>query len=244
MQTLATLLHHLPDIQEYQGAPAAEILINEICFDSRKVTPTTLFVTWLGRNTDTHRYIPQALAKGAAAILGTASPAALIAIGIHLPATVPYIQVNDSRRALAICAAALNDFPSRAMTVIGITGTDGKTTTCSLLEAILTAHTSTPTTADGKVGVITTVGARIRGVESDTGFHVTTPDAPDVQRFLAQMRDSGCTHAILETTSHGLAQARVASVDYDIAAVTNITHEHLDEHGTRDAYVAAKEQVS
>lgn len=240
MQTLATLLHHLPDIQQYHGAPAAEIQIDTICFDSRKVTPTTLFVAWLGRNADTHRFIPQALAAGAAAIIGTASATALFEAGIHLPATVPYIEVSDSRRALAICAATLNDFPSRAMTVIGITGTDGKTTTCSLLEAILTAHTSSATTADGQVGVITTVGARIRGVASDTGFHVTTPDAPDVQRFLAQMRDSGCSHAILETTSHGLAQARVAAVDYDIAAVTNITHEHLDEHGTREAYVAAK----
>ncbi len=240
MQTLATLLHHLPDIQAYQGTPAAEILIDQICFDSRKVTPTTLFVAWLGRNADTHRYIPQALAKGVAAMIGTTSPAALIEAGIHLPATVPYIQVSDSRRALALCAAAFNDFPSRAMTVIGITGTDGKTTTCTLLEAILTAHTTTSAATDGQVGVITTVGARIRGAESDTGFHVTTPDAPDVQRFLAQMRDNGCTHAIVETTSHGLAQARVAAVDYDIAAVTNITHEHLDEHGTRDAYVAAK----
>jgi UDP-N-acetylmuramoyl-L-alanyl-D-glutamate--2,6-diaminopimelate ligase len=90
------------------------------------------------------------------------------------------------------------------------------------------------------VGVITTVGARIRGQESDTGLHVTTPDAPDVQRFLRQMVDAGCRYAVIESTSHGLDQQRVAAVDFDVAAVTNITHEHLDYHGTRDAYVAAK----
>ena len=92
----------------------------------------------------------------------------------------------------------------------------------------------------GRVGMVTTVGARIQGRESDTGLHVTTPDAPEVQHFLAEMVEAGCRYAVIESTSHGLAQARVAAVDFDVAAVTNITHEHLDFHGTRDAYVAAK----
>ncbi|MEZ4676302.1 MAG: UDP-N-acetylmuramyl-tripeptide synthetase [Caldilineaceae bacterium] len=240
MQSLAILLDYLSDVQHYQGPTAAEIPIAQVAFDSRKVTAQTLFVAWQGRNADTHRYIPQALTNGAGAILGSHSPVELTNADIALPANVPYIQVVDSRRALAICAAALHGFPSRAMTVIGVTGTDGKTTTCSLLEAIVKAQTTSSTAPQGQIGLITTVGARIQGAEIDTGFHVTTPDAPDVQRFLGEMRDAGCTHAIVETTSHGLAQARVAAVDYDIAAVTNITHEHLDEHGTRDAYVAAK----
>ena len=240
MQTLDRLLRHLPDLQQYDGPPPAAVQVAQVHFDSRKVIAGTLFVAWLGRNADTHRYIPQAITNGATAVIGTASAAELQNASVQLPTTIPYLQVTDSRRALAICAAALHDFPSRAMTVIGITGTDGKTTTCSILEAILTAHTAGTGNEQGQVGVITTVGARIKGEESDTGFHVTTPDAPDVQRFLATMRDHGCSHAIVETTSHGLAQARVAAVDYDIAAVTNITHEHLDEHGTREAYVAAK----
>ncbi|MCB0106478.1 MAG: hypothetical protein KDE53_11230, partial [Caldilineaceae bacterium] len=224
MQTLDRLLRHLPDLQQYDGPPPAAVQVAQVHFDSRKVTAGTLFVAWLGRNADTHRYIPQAITNGATAVIGTASAAELQNASVQLPTTIPYLQVTDSRRALAICAAALHDFPSRAMTVIGITGTDGKTTTCSILEAILTAHTAGTGNEQGQVGVITTVGARIKGEESDTGFHVTTPDAPDVQRFLATMRDHGCSHAIVETTSHGLAQARVAAVDYDIAAVTNITH--------------------
>jgi UDP-N-acetylmuramoyl-L-alanyl-D-glutamate--2,6-diaminopimelate ligase len=97
--------------------------------------------------------------------------------------------------------------------------------------------------AGGAVGVITTVAARIRGAASDTGLHVTTPDAPEVQHYLAQMLAAGCQYAVIESTSHGLDQERVAAVDFDIAAVTNITHEHLDIHGTREAYVQAKAKL-
>ena len=150
------------------------------------------------------------------------------------------MQVADSRKALAVAAAALHDFPSRKLQVLGVTGTDGKTTTCTLLEAILAAASTDAAAPRGRVGMVTTVGARIQGRESDTGLHVTTPDAPEVQHFLAQMVEAGCRYAVIESTSHGLAQARVAAVDFDVAAVTNITHEHLDFHGTRGAYVAAK----
>lgn len=240
MHSLAELLTHLPAFQLHGNSDPATILIDHVVFDSRKVQPHTLFVAWSGRTVDTHRFMAQAVAQGVAAVIGTHTPAMLTQLGYALPATVPYIQVANSRLALAICAAALHDFPSRTMPVIGITGTDGKTTTCSLLEAIFRVATTTVTAPQGQVGVITTVAARIAGAEIDTGFHVTTPDAPDVQRFLAQMRDAGCRYAVVESTSHGLNQARVAAVDFDIAAVTNITHEHLDEHGSREAYVAAK----
>ncbi len=124
--------------------------------------------------------------------------------------------------------------------MLGVTGTDGKTTTSCIIESILVAATRTQEYPAGRVGVVTTVGARIQGSEIDTGLHVTTPDAPDVQQYLADMRDAGCTDAVVESTSHGLHQQRVGSVEYDMAVVTNITHEHLDYHGTRDAYVAAK----
>lgn len=240
MRSLAELLIYLPTFQLYSSGDPATVMIDQVVFDSRKVQPHTLFVAWKGRTTDSHQFIAQAIASGCAAIIGTHAPDVLIQQGQPLPADVPYIQVENSRLALAICAAALHDFPSRTMTVIGVTGTDGKTTTCSLLESILKAATATDAAPQGQVGVITTVAARISGTEIDTGFHVTTPDAPDVQRFLGQMRDVGCRYAVVESTSHGLNQDRVAAVDFDIAAVTNITHEHLDEHGSRDAYVAAK----
>ncbi len=239
MLTLAHLLTLLPDARCHGGADPAAVAIDAVTADSRSVGPGALFVAVAGERTDGHRYIANAIAQGAAAVLGAAPYNRLLADGV-LAADAPYVEARDSRRALAVCSAALQGFPSRDLALIGVTGTDGKTTTATLIEAILKAATAADDAPAGRVGVITTVSARIGGAEIDTGFHVTTPDAPDVQRFLRQMVDAGCTYAVVESTSHGLHQGRVAAVDFDIAAVTNITHEHLDYHGTRDAYVAAK----
>ena len=176
---------------------------------------------------------PTQLPRAAAAVVGSRPLDWLTEQGLwpH-PTAVHYVQVTDSREALAWLSAAFFGFPSRAQTVIGVTGTDGKTTTCALLESIL-SHSA-------DVGVITTVGARIAGVEQETGLHVTTPDAPTVQAFLAQMRSAGCGFAVVESTSFGLDQKRVAAVEYEVAALTNITHEHLDIHGSYEAYREAK----
>jgi UDP-N-acetylmuramoyl-L-alanyl-D-glutamate--2,6-diaminopimelate ligase len=119
------------------------------------------------------------------------------------------------------------------MAVVGVTGTDGKTTTSNLLYSILKA-------AGVRAGMITTVNAVIGDETFDTGLHTTTPDSVDVQRFLAQMRAAGTEIAVLETTSHGLAQHRVTAIEFDVAVVTNITHEHLDFHGSYEAYRDAK----
>ncbi len=239
---LQSLLSNLPHAKLTD--PAANPALTHITADSRDVRPGSLFVAVPGDKVDGHRFIGDAVKRGAVAVIGTATHADLLAREIGLDGT-PYVQVLDARPALAILSAALHNFPSRALTVIGVTGTDGKTTTCSILESILDEATRDEhdPSDPGRVGVITTVGARIRGEAQETGLHVTTPDAPQVQQFLAQMRDAGCTHAIVESTSHGLAQQRVAAVDFDVAAVTNITHEHLDYHGTRDAYVAAKARL-
>ena len=192
--------------------------------DSRQVSPGCVFVAVSGATTDGHRYIPDAIQRGAVAVFGTQPLSGL---------PLPYFRVDDSRRALAYLAAALLDFPARKLTVIGVTGTDGKTTTSSLIFEILKA-------AGLRAGMVSTVSAVIGDQELDTGFHVTTPDAPAMQSYLKRMVDAGMTHVVLEATSHGLAQARTAACDFDLAVVTNITHEHLDYHGSYEAYRAAK----
>ena len=149
---------------------------------------------------------------------------------------MPYLQVIDSRLALAHLSAAFYDFPGRKMTVVGVTGTHGKTTTSTLLYQILRS-------AGLAAGMVSTVSAYIGDQVLDTGFHVTTPEAPDLQRYLAQMVEAGLTHAVVEATSHGLAQERVTGVEFDIAVVTNITHEHLDYHGGYEGYRAAKAKL-
>jgi UDP-N-acetylmuramoyl-L-alanyl-D-glutamate--2,6-diaminopimelate ligase len=146
---------------------------------------------------------------------------------------VPYLQVRDSRLALAKMSAAIYDYPSKKMTIVGVTGTDGKTTTSTLIYHILRA-------AGYATGLISTVSALIGGKELDTGFHVTTPEATEIQAYLAQMAAQGTTHVVVETTSHGLAQHRVSACEFDIGVVTNITHEHLDYHGSYQAYREAK----
>ena len=233
-RALATLLAQLPDRLRLPGdAPVPAVAVRSITDNSQEVGADALFVAVPGLQQDGHRFIPQAVSAGAAAVVGSHPLAWLQEQNWWpWPTDVPYLQVTDSRAALAWLSAAFYRFPSRAQAVIGVTGTDGKTTTCSILEAILRRSAA--------VGVITTVGARIAGVEQETGLHVTTPDAPKVQALLAQMRSAGCDFAIVESTSFGLDQKRVAAVEYDVAALTNITHEHLDIHGSFEAYRAAK----
>ena len=201
--------------------------IEGITSDSRQVGPGSLFVAYRGVAVDGHRFIPQALANGAVAVVAEQPPPGL---------SVPLVVVPDGREALAHLAAAWHDFPARKLTVVGVTGTDGKTTTCNLLHSILTA-------AGRRVGLVSTVNAVIGERVMDTGLHTTTPDAPDMQRYLAEMVAAGMEVAVLEVTSHGLAQHRVSACEFDVAVVTNITHEHLDLHGSLEAYRQAKARL-
>lgn len=198
--------------------------VTGIVLDSRNTMPGNLFVAIEGGALDGHEYIQQSIANGAVAIVGSREIE-------DLP--VPYIRVEDSRQALASLSAAFYDFPARHLTVVGITGTDGKTTTANLVYSILRS-------AGIQAGMITTVSAIIGENDLDTGFHVTTPEAPDVQKYLSLMVEEGLSHVVLEATSHGLAQQRVAFCEFDVGIVTNITHEHLDYHKTYEDYREAK----
>lgn len=187
-----------------------------------------IFVARTGRTLDGHDYIDLAVARGAMAVIGERTADQYQ----HLP--VPYVQVVTSHRALGLLAASYHDFPSRKLVVVGITGTDGKTTTSHLLHSILSIHSS------GKAGLISTIAAELGDHSEATGLHVTTPSAPQVQAYLAQMVEAGLQYAVLEMTSHGLVQGRLSGVDIDVAVLTNLTHEHLDYHGSWEAYRDAK----
>jgi len=224
---LAALPHHRP--VNFDTA-AADIEITHLTADSRQVQPGSLFVAYRGVNVDSHRFIPQAIAAGAAAIVSEIEPEP------GSDTQPPHLIVPDGREALAWLAAAWHGFPARQLTMVGLTGTDGKTTATNFLYHMLTAAGRQP-------GMISTVNAVIGPQTLDTGLHTTTPDAPDVQRYLAEMVRSGSQTCLLEVTSHGLTHHRVTACDFDIAIVTNITHEHLDLHGSVEAYRAAKARL-
>ncbi|MBK8031116.1 MAG: UDP-N-acetylmuramoyl-L-alanyl-D-glutamate--2,6-diaminopimelate ligase [Chloroflexi bacterium] len=193
-----------------------------------ELAPGGVFVARIGLSVDGHDFIPRAIEKGAAAIIGERPRADLPAFA------VPYVQVEDAQQATGYLAAAYHDYPSRKLIVIGVTGTDGKTTTSTLIHRILQIA------SDGKAGLVSTIAAEIGSQSVDTGFHVTTPSAPQIQAFLAHMVVQGMRYAVLEMTSHGLAQGRLNGVDIDAAVLTNLTHEHMDYHKTFENYRAAK----
>jgi UDP-N-acetylmuramoyl-L-alanyl-D-glutamate--2,6-diaminopimelate ligase len=185
-----------------------------------------VFIARKGASIDGHDLIGAAVARGAAAVVGERPPD-------QVACPVPYAQVADAQHAIGPLAAAYYGYPSRQLVIVGVTGTDGKTTTTNLIFNILK-------TAGINAGMISTVSAIIGDEEMPTGLHVTTPSAPEVQMYLRRMVDAGLTHCVLEVTSHGLAQGRVGGVDFDMAVLTNITHEHLDFHGSFENYRAAK----
>jgi UDP-N-acetylmuramoyl-L-alanyl-D-glutamate--2,6-diaminopimelate ligase len=210
-------------------AETPDVEVTGIAIDSRAVKPGEVFVALRGGTADGHNHIQKAIDNGASAVVGDKDFVARVA-------NLPYIRLEDARRALTWLAAAFYGWPARKLRVIGVTGTDGKTTTTNLIYRILLA-------ANIKAGMISTVNAVIGDEVLDTGFHVTTPDAHDVQRYLAKMVDAGLTHVVLETTSHGWSQHRVDACEFDIGVVTNITHEHMNEHGSFENYRAAKARL-
>lgn len=193
--------------------------------DSRKVEKGFLFVAVKGLSADGHDFIPEAIKRGATAVVGEKSESSLKSV----LSGATYVQTKDSREALGYLASEFYGSPSTKLKIIGVTGTDGKTTTASLIYHILKFNGK-------KAGLISTVSAKLGDAEYDTGFHVTNPDPVMLNKFLAEMVKKNFDYAVLEVTSHGIDQKRIAGINFDICAVTNITHEHLDYHKTFENY--------
>ncbi len=206
-------------------ADLAAVEIAGVAHDSRAVHPGDLFFALAGARTDGRRHVAEARARGARAVV---APGPLDAGGL------PVVVVEEPRRVLGLVAARLAGDPSAALTLVGVTGTNGKTTTTYLLEAIWRA-------TGRATGVIGTISYRV-GAESRPAPY-TTPEAPELQRLLAEMRAAGATHVAMEVSSHALAQERVRGCRFDAAVFTNLTRDHLDFHGDMESYFAAKARL-
>jgi UDP-N-acetylmuramoyl-L-alanyl-D-glutamate--2,6-diaminopimelate ligase len=204
-----------------------EVRVKDIVFDSRKVGKGSAFVAIKGTQVDGHEYISAALEKGASIVVCEILPQ-------EITPGVTYVQVVNSAKALGIMAANFYGNPSEKMSVVAVTGTNGKTTTVTLLHQLFVAM-------GYSTGLLSTVENKINN-EVIPATH-TTPDAVSVQALLRQMLDAGCTHCFMEASSHAIVQERIAGLKLAGAVFTNITHDHLDYHGTFDEYIKAKKKL-
>lgn len=204
--------------------------IDHVAGDSRKVGPNGLFVAIRGVEVDGHLFIDKAVKNGAIAIVCEAVPANRA----HRYPGAAFARVRDSRSALAVLAAAWYGDPSHALRVVGVTGTNGKTTVAFLVQQALGV-------LGIQAGFIGTVGIRIAG--EAFAARLTTPDALNVQRLLRRMADKGCDACAMEVSSHALDQERVRGIAFNVAVFTNLAHDHLDYHKTFEAYLAAKKTL-
>lgn len=203
----------------------AELEISGVSYDSRKTEKGDMFVAIRGFEADGHKFIPKAVENGAAVILCEEKPSC----------DIPYVLVSDSRYGLAIVSRDFFGDPASEMTMIGITGTSGKTSSSYLIKHMLESK------LDAKVGLIGTNGNMI----GDEFLHTehTTPESYELHKLFRHMADSGCTHVVMEVSSHSLTLERVAGIHFDVALYTNLSQDHLDFHGTMEEYAAAKREL-
>ena len=203
----------------------AELEISGVSNDSRKTEKGDMFVAIRGFEADGHKFIPKAVENGAAVILCEEKPSC----------DIPYVLVSDSRYGLAIVSRDFFGDPASEMTMIGITGTSGKTSSSYLIKHMLESK------LDAKVGLIGTNGNMI----GDEFLHTehTTPESYELHKLFRHMADSGCTHVVMEVSSHSLTLERVAGIHFDVALYTNLSQDHLDFHGTMEEYAAAKRKL-
>ena len=212
----------LKDIPVLECTADSNQEIENVYYDSRKVTEGSLFVAVSGFTADGNRFIPMALSKGAVAVVTAKKP----------EGEVPYVLVESDRMALALLGCNFYGHPAKAMTMIGVTGTNGKTSTTLLLKQVLEK------TMGAKVGLIGTMANMVGDEVIPT--ERTTPESFELQGLFARMRDAGCTHVVMEVSSHAVTLERIGGTHFDIAAFTNLTEDHLDFHKTMDAYCEAK----
>ena len=215
----------LKGISVLESTADPELDIENVSYDSRKVTENSLFVAISGFASDGNRFIPVALSKGAVAVVTAKKP----------EGNVPYILVDSDRMALALLGCNFYGWPAKSMTMIGVTGTNGKTSTTLLLKQVL------ETCLGAKVGLIGTMANMVGDEVIPT--ERTTPESFELQGLFARMRDSGCTHVVMEVSSHAVTLDRIGGVHFDIAAFTNLTEDHLDFHKTMACYCDAKAEL-
>lgn len=205
-------------------APDVEVV--GVTPDSGKIIPGMVFVAYGGVAVDGHQFIDQAIKEGAIAVVGEK----------ELSLSVPYFKVKNGRLAWAQMAANFYNNPEKKLKFIGVTGTDGKTTTANLIFQMLLA-------GGKKVGLVSTIGAKIGDEEVDTGLHTTSPDPDVLWKFFDRMVKAGCEYAVLEVTSHGLEQERFGEIEFEVGVLTNVASDHLELHGTRKNYLRAKARL-
>ena len=199
--------------------------VNDVYYDSRKVQPGSLFMAISGFASEGNRFIPMALSKGASVVVTAKKP----------DGDVPYVLVDNDRLALALLGTNFFGHPADTMKLVGVTGTNGKTSVTLLLKQVL------ETVLGAKVGLIGTMANQIGDEIIPT--ERTTPESFDLQALFARMRDAGCSHVVMEVSSHAITLDRVGGVHFDVAAFTNLTEDHLDFHKTMDAYCDAKAEL-
>ena len=220
-KSLASLLKLLPEVKVLGSA---DKVITDITADSRVVQAGSLFICLRGATVDGHKFLAMAAAKGAVAALVEELPEVI-------PDGITLLVVPDTRAAMEIVTPYFYDYPGKRLRMIGVTGTNGKTTTTNIIRLILRK-------AGHKVGLIGTINIMIE--DEETVSHNTTPDVVDLQKTLYAMVCAGCDYCVMEVSSHALALKRVAGIEYDCAVLTNITQDHLDFHKTMENYRDAK----
>jgi UDP-N-acetylmuramoyl-L-alanyl-D-glutamate--2,6-diaminopimelate ligase len=220
--TSVRVLSSLPGVVSLVGD--ARVEVSGVSSDSRRVRPGDLFAALPGRNSDGARFVEQAIARGAVAVLAERA----------LDTRVPVVVVDSVRQRLGVIAQTVYRDPTRSMVTIGVTGTNGKTTVTHLLESVLLKAGKQP----ALLGTIS-----LRGPMGEEAAELTTPEADRVARFAREARDGGATHLLLEVSSVALSEQRVHGMSFAVAAFTNLTHDHLDYHGTLEAYGEEKARL-